>query len=198
MRLTELGKKVLLVSTDAAPNLDEILGIELCNTPTTVPAAPGLSVLNIDLDMAAESSQLRVLAQMDVGASDAEVNTVREQLSGACTTEIASFDEFAFLLSDDPDYSDHIVFDTAPTGHTLRLLSLPKAWFGFLAGNDRGACCVSPYSGLKMQEERFKAAFDALSDPVQTTVILVTRPDKGAIAEAARTAEKLHTLGLNN
>ena len=198
LRLTELGKKVLLVSTDAAWNLDEILGIKLCNTPTTVPAAPGLSVLNIDLDMAAESYRLRVLAQMDVGASDAEVNTVREQLSGACTTEIASFDEFAFLLSDDTDYSDHIVFDTAPTGHTLRLLSLPKAWFGFLAGNDRGACCVSPYSGLKMQEERFKAAFDALKDPVQTTVILVTRPDKGAIAEAARTAKKLHTLGLNN
>ena len=123
---------------------------------------------------------------------------MREQLSGACTTEIASFDEFASLLSDDAEHYDHIVFDTAPTGHTLRLLSLPKAWTGFLDGNDRGASCLGPHSGLKMQEVRFKAALDALSDPTETTVILVTRPDKGAIAEAARTSEELHELGLNN
>jgi arsenite/tail-anchored protein-transporting ATPase len=198
LALADAGKKVLLVSTDAASNLDEMLGIELRNLPTLVPGAPNLSVLNIDPDTAAESYRQRVLAQMGVGASDAELATVREQLSGACTTEIASFDEFASLLSDDADHFDHIVFDTAPTGHTLRLLSLPKAWSGFLAGNDRGASCLGPHSGLKMQEERFKAALEALSDPAQTTVILVTRPDKGAIAEAAHTAEELHTLGLNN
>ncbi len=196
--LADAGKRVLLVSTDAASNLDEMLGIELRNTPTPVPGAPGLSVLNIDPDTAAESYRQRVLAQMDTAASDDERNTVREQLSGACTTEIASFDEFASLLSDATAPYDHIVFDTAPTGHTLRLLSLPKAWSGFLAGNDRGASCLGPHSGLKMQEVRFKAALDALSDPAQTTVVLVTRADKGAIAEAARTAEELHTLGLNN
>jgi arsenite/tail-anchored protein-transporting ATPase len=198
LALADAGKKVLLVSTDAASNLDEMLGIELRNTPTPVPGAPGLSVLNIDPDAAAESYRQRVLAQMGAGASDAELATVREQLSGACTTEIASFDEFASLLSSDADHFDHIVFDTAPTGHTLRLLSLPKAWSGFLAGNDRGASCLGPHSGLKMQEERFKAALDVLSDPTRTTVVLVTRPDKGAIAEAARTAEELRTLGLNN
>jgi arsenite-transporting ATPase len=198
LTLADAGKKVLLVSTDAASNLDEMLGIELRNTPTPVPGAVGLSVLNIDPDTAAESYRQRVLAQMGAGASETELSTVREQLSGACTTEIASFDEFAALLSDDAEHFDHIVFDTAPTGHTLRLLSLPKAWSGFLAGNDRGASCLGPHSGLKMQEERFKAALEALSDPAKTTVILVTRPDKGAIAEAARTSEELHTLGLNN
>ena len=198
LTLADAGKKVLLVSTDAASNLDEMLGIELRNTPTPVPGAPGLSVLNIDPDNAAESYRQRVLAQMGAGASETELSTVREQLSGACTTEIASFDEFASLLSDDAEHYDHIVFDTAPTGHTLRLLSLPKAWSGFLDGNDRGASCLGPHSGLKMQEVRFKAALDALSDPTQTTVILVTRPDKGAIAEAARTSEELHALGLNN
>jgi arsenite-transporting ATPase len=104
---------------------------------------------------------------------------VREQLSGACTTEIASFDEFAALLSEPDSAYDHVVFDTAPTGHTLRLLSLPKAWSGFLAGNDRGASCLGPHSGLKMQEVRFNAALAALSDPTQTTVVLVTRPDAG-------------------
>ncbi len=198
LTLADAGKKVLLVSTDAASNLDEMLGIELRNTPTPVPGAPGLSVLNIDPDTAAESYRQRVLAQMGAGASEAELATVREQLSGACTTEIASFDEFASLLSNNAEHYDHIVFDTAPTGHTLRLLSLPKAWSGFLNGNDRGASCLGPHSGLKMQEERFKTALGALTDPTQTTVILVTRPDKGAIAEAARTSEELHTLGLNN
>ena len=198
LALADAGNKVLLVSTDAASNLDEMLGIELRNTATPVPGVPGLSVLNIDPDNAAESYRLRVLAQMAADASDTDRSTVREQLSGACTTEIASFDEFASLLADPTRGYDHIVFDTAPTGHTLRLLSLPKAWSGFLEGNDRGASCLGPHSGLKMQEERFKAALAALSDPAQTTVILVTRPDKGAIAEATRTACELHELGLNN
>ncbi|MDR6539016.1 arsenical pump-driving ATPase [Variovorax soli] len=198
LTLADSGKKVLLVSTEAASNLDEMLGIELRNSPVSVAGAPGLSVLNIDPDTAAESYRQRVLAQMGAGTSAEELSTVREQLSGACTTEIASFDEFSSLLSDASEHYDHIVFDTAPTGHTLRLLSLPKAWTGFLDGNDRGASCLGPHSGLKMQEVRFKAALDALSDPAKTTVILVTRPDKGAIAEAAHTSGELHELGLNN
>lgn len=198
LSLADAGKKVLLVSTDAASNLDEMLGIELRNTPTPVPGAPGLSVLNIDPDIAAESYRQRVITQMGENASVEERSTVREQLSGACTTEIASFDEFSALLSDSGRAYDHIVFDTAPTGHTLRLLSLPKAWTGFLNGNDRGASCLGPHSGLKMQEQRFKAALEALSDPAQTTVVLVARADKGAIAEAARTSEELRALGLNN
>jgi arsenite-transporting ATPase len=198
LTLADAGQRVLLVSTDAASNLDEMLGIELRNTPVPVPGAPGLSVLNIDPDHAAESYRQRVLAQMGAGASAAELSTVREQLSGACTTEIASFDEFSSLLSDGAEHYDHIVFDTAPTGHTLRLLSLPKAWTGFLDGNDRGASCLGPHSGLKMQELRFKAALAALSDPAKTTVILVTRPDAGAIAEAARTSQELRELGLSN
>ncbi|GJI98249.1 arsenical pump-driving ATPase [Duganella caerulea] len=198
LTLADSGKKILLVSTDAASNLDEMLGVELRNSPTPVPGVPGLSVLNIDPDNAAESYRQRVLGQMDAGASETERATVREQLSGACTTEIASFDEFAALLADDADAYDHIVFDTAPTGHTLRLLSLPQAWSGFLAGNDRGASCLGPHSGLKMQEVRFKAALLALSDPARTTVILVARADKGALAEAARTSDELRILGLNN
>lgn len=194
LALADAGKNVLLVSTDAASNLDEMLGIKLSNQAVTVPGAPGLSVLNIDPDNAAESYRQRVLAQV----SEAERPEVREQLSGACTTEIASFDEFSTLLSEGDARYDHIVFDTAPTGHTLRLLSLPKAWSGFLAGNDRGASCLGPHSGLKMQEIRFKAALEALNDPARTTVILVTRPDQGAIEEAARTSLQLHELGLNN
>ena len=207
LSLADAGRQVLLVSTDAASNLGEMLGIALRNTPTPVPGAPGLQVLNIDPGNAAESYRQRVLAQMaaapnadqaDSAAREAERATVREQLSGACTTEIASFDEFSALLADTASPYDHIVFDTAPSGHTLRLLSLPQAWAGFLQGNDRGASCLGPHSGLKMQEARFKAALAALTDATQTTVVLVTRPETGAIAEAARTAQELQGLGLHH
>jgi arsenite-transporting ATPase len=196
--LADARKRVLLVSTDSASNLDEMLGITLSNTPVPVPGAPGLSVLNIDPDTAAEHYRLRVLAQMDFSSTDHDRALVREQLSGSCTTEIASFDEFASLLSGGAKDYDHVVFDTAPTGHTLRLLSLPKAWTGFLADNDRGASCLGPHSGLKMQETRFALALKTLSDAAQTTVVLVTRPEIGAMAEAARTSVELQQLGLSN
>jgi arsenite-transporting ATPase len=199
--LADAGRRVLLVSTDAASNLDEMLGVPLSNQPVPVPGVAGLQMLNIDPDTAAEAYRQRVLAQLDAGASPEERQTVREQLSGACTTEIAAFDEFAALLASEggegrADRFDHVVFDTAPTGHTLRLLSLPKAWTGFLAGNDRGASCLGPHSGLKMQEARFNAALQALGNPALTTVVLVTRPDPRPVQEAARTAEELALLGL--
>ncbi len=206
--LADAGERVLLVSTDAASNLDEMLGVPLSNHATPVPGVPGLSLLNIDPDAAAEAYRQRVLAQMEISATADERATVREQLSGACTTEIAAFDEFAALLANEANEAqvgegdaplyDHVIFDTAPTGHTLRLLSLPKAWTGFLAGNDRGASCLGPHSGLKMQEARFNAALQALSNPTLTTVVLVTRPDPLPMMEAARTAEELSTLGLAN
>lgn len=198
IRLADDGKRVLLVSTDAASNLDEMLGVPLRNSPVSVPGVPGLSVLNIDPNIAAENYRQRVLAQMEAGATKAELDTVREQLSGACTTEIASFDEFSGLLAGGDTGYDHVIFDTAPTGHTLRLLSLPKAWAGFLKDNDRGASCLGPHSGLKMQEARFNAALAALCDPALTTVVLVARPERSALAEAGRTSVELQALGLRN
>ncbi len=198
LALADSSKSVLLVSTDPASNLDEILGVPLGNSPVAVPGAEGLKVLNIDPVVAAESYRQRVLAQMEPDASDQDRDTVREQLSGACTTEIAAFDEFVGRLADRGGGYDHVIFDTAPTGHTLRLLSLPKAWSGFLEINDQGASCLGPHSGLKSREERFKAAMTALCDPAATTVILVTRPEISAIAEATRTTTELRALGLAN
>lgn len=196
--LADQGLKILLVSTDPASNLDEMLGVTLGSDPTPVPGVSGLSAMNIDPEAAAEDYRLRVLSQMGPEATDKDRATVREQLSGACTTEIAAFDEFVGLLADDNPRFDHIIFDTAPTGHTLRLLSLPKAWTGFLEANERGASCLGPHSGLKMQEDRFRQALECLGDPARTTIVLVTRADRGAIREAARTAGELSELGLSN
>ena len=198
LHLADAGKSVLLVSTDPASNLDEMLGVTLSNRPVAVPGAPRLSVLNIDPTAAAEAYRVRVLAQLETGTDEKTRQTVREELSGACTTEIAAFDEFTGLLADEASGFDHVVFDTAPTGHTLRLLSLPKAWTGFLAGNDRGASCLGPHSGLKMQEERFRHAMEALANERLTTIVLVTRPERGAIREADRTSVELRAMGLSN
>ena len=198
LALADHGKRVLLVSTDPASNLDEMLGVALCDQPRDVPGATGLAAMNIDPEAAAEAYRLRVLAQMPAQSNDTERETVREQLSGACTTEIAAFDEFIGLLAGDAKAFDHVIFDTAPTGHTLRLLSLPKAWTGFLEGNDRGASCLGPHSGLKMQEQRFRAGLQALADAQRTAIVLVTRADKAALREAARTHDELLALGLAN
>jgi arsenite-transporting ATPase len=198
INLADSGKKILLVSTDAASNLDEMLGVELRNYPVKVPSVLNLSVLSIDPNVAADDYRKRVLDQMGAQSTDEEKANVKEQLSGACTTEIAAFDEFANLLAENKNEYDHIIFDTAPTGHTLRLLSLPKAWTGFLSGNDRGASCLGPHSGLKMQESRFLKALNTLSDKKITTVILVTRPENGAIREISKTSNDLMQLGLSN
>lgn len=198
IQMADNGKQVLLVSTDAASNLDVMLNITLSNHPIPVPGVPGLEVLNIDPEEAVEAYRQRVIAQMPARTSDKERAAVLEQLSGACTTEIASFDEFSSLLAAESSRYDHVIFDTAPSGHTLRLLSLPKAWSGFLAGNDKGASCLGPHSGLKMQETRFNQALAALSNPALTSVELITRPEVSALAEAARTSEELKSLGLLN
>ena len=198
LALADAGERVLLVSTDPASNLDEMLGVALSDRPRAVPGAPGLDALNIDPEAAADAYRRRVIAQMPADSSEADRGTVREQLSGACTTEIAAFDEFIGLLAGDADGYDHVIFDTAPTGHTLRLLSLPKAWTGFLEGNDRGASCLGPHSGLKMQEQRFQAGLQALADGGRSAIVLVTRPDAAALREAARTHDELLALGLAN
>ncbi len=198
--LADAGKRVLLVSTDPASNLDEMLLTKLSNAPTAVEGVPRLFAMNLDPDRAAEDYRLRVLAPYEGLKTAEELAAIREQLSGACTTEIAAFDRFAELLGrgDETARFDHVVFDTAPTGHTLRLLQLPRAWTTFLDTNTRGASCLGPHSGLTMQRDRFGAALAALSDPQQTMIVLVARPNTSALREAERTSGELRALDVAN
>ncbi|MEX2662350.1 MAG: arsenical pump-driving ATPase [Vicinamibacterales bacterium] len=196
----DAGKRVLLVSTDPASNLDEVLGVTLTASPTAVPGVPGLSALNIDPEEAARAYRERVVGPYRGVLPAAAVASIEEQLSGACTIEIAAFDEFSKLLGDaDATRAfDHVIFDTAPTGHTLRLLELPAAWSTFIETNVGGTSCLGPLSGLKAQQSLYAASHAALRDEGQTTLVLVARPDGPSLAEAERTRSELDQLGLRN
>lgn len=198
--LADGGRRVLLVSTDPASNLDQVFGLPIGPQPTRIEDVTGLFALNIDPEAAARAYRERVVGPYRGVLPNDAVAGMEEQLSGACTVEVAAFDEFTELLTADGAASefDHVVFDTAPTGHTLRLLQLPAAWTGFLETNERGASCLGPASGLKTQQARYAASVEALADPLRTTVILVARPDHGAFREAERTAAELGALGLRN
>lgn len=198
--LADRGKRVLLVSTDPASNLDEVLGVQLTGEPRPVPGAEGLFALNIDPEAAARAYRERVVGPYRGVLPDAAVNSMEEQLSGACTVEIAAFDEFTKLLGDEAATSafHHIIFDTAPTGHTLRLLKLPGAWAEFMAANTTGTSCLGPLSGLQAQRSLYESSLRALSDSSISTLVLVSRPELSALTEASRTAAELAQLGAVN
>ena len=200
VRLARLGKDVLLVSTDPASNLDDVLGVSARTSPTPVPGTEGLSVMNIDPEAAAAAYRDRVLDPLRGRVPAEELLAVEEQLSGQCTVEIAAFDEFTGLLSDPQltDAYDHVIFDTAPTGHTLRLLSLPSAWSDYIDTNPGGASCLGPLAGLSAKREQYEHTVSALGDPAQTTVVLVSAPNASALREAARAARELSALGIAN
>ncbi|MEY4413293.1 MAG: arsenical pump-driving ATPase [Pseudomonadota bacterium] len=198
LRLALSGRRVLLVSTDPASNLDEVLQTPLGRTPTPVAGVPGLLAMNIDPEAAAIDWRERAVAPYRGVLPEAALRSMEEQFSGACTVEIAAFDAFAALLAGRADLPalDHIVFDTAPTGHTLRLLSLPSAWSGYLSTTTAGVSCLGPLSGLEQQQATYAVAMRTLSDPRQTTVVLVARPERAALREAARSAHELAELGV--
>jgi arsenite-transporting ATPase len=196
--LAERGRRVLLVSTDPASNLDEVLEIPLAPEPTAISKVPGLFALNIDPEAAALAYRERVVGPYRGVLPDAAVRSIEEQLSGACTVEIAAFDEFSKLLGDEQSTRDfeHIVFDTAPTGHTLRLLELPAAWTGFLEANAGGTSCLGPLAGLKAQQGLYDRSRAALVDGKRTILVLVSRGERSALDEAERTRTELSELGV--
>jgi arsenite-transporting ATPase len=199
-QLARAGRRVLLVSTDPASNLDEVLMMKLTGTPAAVTSLPGLDAMNINPMAAAAAYRERLIGPLRGVLPDSALRSMEEQLSGSCTVEIAAFDEFSGLIGDPAaaaDY-DHIVFDTAPTGHTLRLMNLAKAWDQFLAGSTNGASCLGPLAGLEKQREIYRRTVATLADPVLTTLVLVSRPQAAALREAERTSRELRELGVAN
>ncbi|MCK2125590.1 arsenical pump-driving ATPase [Thauera aromatica] len=198
VRLADAGRRVLLVSTDPASNVGQVFGVEIGNRITPIPTVPRLSALEIDPEAAARSYRERIVGPVRGVLPDSVVRGIEEQLSGACTTEIAAFDEFTGLLTDRglAHAFEHIVFDTAPTGHTIRLLQLPGAWTGFLDDNTNGASCLGPLAGLEKQRQQYRAAVDALADPALTRLVLVARAQASTLHEVARTHAELAAIGL--
>lgn len=197
--LASAGKRTLLISTDPASNLQDVFGLEAGSQPTAVPEMPTLWVANIDPEHAAAAYRERALAPYRGVLPESALASMEEQLSGACTVEIAAFNEFTTILAGDTGTRyDRILFDTAPTGHTLRLLTLPGAWSGFAQENPNGASCLGPLAGLDRQRQQYEAAVATLADPVRTRLVLVARPEPSALREAARASAELRRLGVAN
>jgi arsenite/tail-anchored protein-transporting ATPase len=200
LKLAEAGKRVLLVSTDPASNLDEVLDTRLSNQATPIPGVLGLHALNINPIEAAAAYRERLIGPMRGLLPEAALRSMEEQLSGSCTVEIAAFDEFSAFIGQPAaaqDY-DHVIFDTAPTGHTLRLMSLAKAWDQFLDSNTSGTSCLGPLAGLEKQRSIYEATVKTLADAQATTLVLVSRPQLAALREAERTSLELRALGVGN
>jgi arsenite-transporting ATPase len=198
IRLANAGQRVLLVSTDPASNVGQVLGVVIGNTITPIPQVSGLSALEIDPEHAASAYRERIIAPVRDLLPAIEITLMTEQLSGSCTTQVASFNEFTDLLANPAltaDF-DHIIFDTAPTGHTIRLLQLPGSWTDFLNEGKGDASCLGPLAGLEKQRETYAHAVDALKDPAITRMVLVSRAQKSSLAEAARTVEELATIDI--
>ncbi len=198
--LADSGARVLVVSTDPASNLEDVFGAQLGVRPSAVPGVAGLSAMNLDPEAAADAYRSEVLAPLRGRVPEAELRAVEEQLSGQCTVEVAAFDAFSGLIADPQTTSafDHVLFDTAPTGHTLRLLSLPAAWSEYIETNPAGASCLGPLAGLEAKRSMYDATVAALGDAARTTVVLVSRPERSALREAARANAELADLGIAN
>lgn len=200
VKMADEGKNVLLVSTDPASNLQDVLASPVTEKIQPVKGLKNLSAININPEVSAEEYRNRVTEPLKDILPAAEIKKMNEELSGACTTEIASFDEFSRFISGESEGGnfDVIIFDTAPTGHTLRLLELPAAWASFSEENPDGASCLGPSSALKSSQERYNKVVATLRDASQTTFYLVARAEKSSLKEASRTSEELKSLGLNH
>ncbi|MDU6898166.1 MAG: arsenical pump-driving ATPase [Haemophilus parainfluenzae] len=198
--LVDEGKKVLLISTDPASNLQDVFETELDGKAKPIKGVDNLEVINLDPLEVAHNYKESVVGPFRGKLPDSVIENMEEQLSGSCTVEIAAFNEFSNFITNsklNTDYN-HIIFDTAPTGHTLRMLQLPSAWTDFISESTHGASCLGQLSGLEAKKETYKKAVENLSDKSLTTLVLVTRPDKTPLNEVARASKELSEIGIKN
>ncbi|MBC7535980.1 MAG: TRC40/GET3/ArsA family transport-energizing ATPase, partial [Ferruginibacter sp.] len=200
IQLAEEGNTVLIVSTDPASNLEDVLESKVTEEINQVSAVKNLYAININPEVSAQQYRERVTGPLKDILPEAEIKKMKEELSGACTTEVAAFDEFARFISGEYESIkfDVIIFDTAPTGHTLRLLELPAAWSEFTEVNPDGASCLGPSSALKSSQARYKKVVERLRDKEQTTFYLVSGAERSSLKEASRTSDELNELGMSN
>ena len=198
--LADSGKNVLLISTDPASNLQDVFNTELNNKGISIKEVPNLVVINLDPVQAAAEYRENVIGPYRGKLPDAVLNNMEEQLSGSCTVEIAAFNEFSKFITDEEIQTkyDNIIFDTAPTGHTLRMLQLPSAWDNFISENTHGASCLGQLSGLESQKEAYKKAVATLADGALTTLVLVSRAETSPLVEAERASIELADIGVKN
>lgn len=198
--LADEGKKIMLISTDPASNLQDVFDTELNNKGVQIKDVPNLVVANFDPEQAATEYKESVIAPYRGKLPETVLNNMEEQLSGSCTVEIAAFNEFSSFITDEKAANefDHIIFDTAPTGHTLRMLQLPSAWSNFISQSTHGASCLGQLSGLESKKEIYKNAVSNLADGTKTTLILVSRPEKSPLKEAERASNELKEIGVLN
>ena len=198
--LADKGKKILLISTDPTSNLQDVFNQSLNGHGSEIAEIPGLTVVNLDPEQAAAEYRERVIAPFRGKLPESVIQNMEEQLSGSCTVEIAAFNEFSDFITDVQKQSefDHIIFDTAPTGHTLRMLQLPSAWSTFISESTHGASCLGQLSGLEERKEIYKKAVETLSDTGATRLMLVSRPETAPLKEAARSSHELQLLGIKN
>lgn len=198
--LADKGKKILLISTDPASNLQDVFNQSLNGHGSEITEIPGLTVVNLDPEQAAAEYRERVIAPFRGKLPESVIQNMEEQLSGSCTVEIAAFNEFSDFITDAQKQLefDHIIFDTAPTGHTLRMLQLPSAWSTFISESTHGASCLGQLSGLEERKEIYKKAVGTLSDTGTTRLMLVSRPEIAPLKEAARSSHELQLLGIKN
>ncbi|WP_312692773.1 arsenical pump-driving ATPase [Caproiciproducens sp.] len=200
VNLADNGKRVLLVSTDPASNLQDVFGIDLNNKGIPIKEVPNLVVANLDPTQAAAEYRESVIGPYRGKLPDAVINNMEEQLSGSCTVEIAAFNEFSNFITDEKiqEEYDYIIFDTAPTGHTLRMLQLPSAWSNFISESTHGASCLGQLAGLESKKAVYKKAVETLANGKLTTLILVSRPEETPLKEAERASKELADIGVNN
>lgn len=191
---------MLLISTDPASNLQDVFNADLNNKGVIINEVPNLTVVNLDPIQAAAEYRESVIAPYRGLLPEAALSNMEEQLSGSCTVEIAAFNEFSHFITDEKAQKeyDYILFDTAPTGHTLRMLQLPSAWSNFISENTHGASCLGQLSGLESKKGVYKRAVNTLADSKLTTLILVSRPEEAPLKEAERASKELADIGINN
>ncbi|WP_324286194.1 arsenical pump-driving ATPase [Enterobacter hormaechei] len=198
--LADQGKRTLLVSTDPASNVGQVFSQTIGHRITDISTVQNLAAMEVDPMAAAQAYRDRVLDPVR-GLMPADVvSSIEEQLSGSCTTEIAAFDEFTGLLTNHElqEKYDHIVFDTAPTGHTIRMLELPGAWSGYLEANPDAAANLGPLVGLEKQQHQYSDAVKALSDAALTRLVLVARAQASTLKEVSHTHDELSAIGLQH